>query len=159
VLARNAVCLAAKPDDRVAQLAIVHVERARPRDGRRVDAQRIGVVNRCVERGREQVMRRGHRVKVAVEVEVDVLHRPDLRVAAAGAATFHAEHRAHRRLAQTQHHLLADLPEPHRQRDAGGRLALARLGRGDGGDDHELAVRARGETIENRESNLAAILA
>ena len=84
-------------------------------------------------------------MEVAVEVEVDLLHRPDLRLAAAGAAALDAEHRAHRRLAQAQHHLLADLAEPLRQRDAGRRLALAGLGRRDRGDDDELAVGLAGE--------------
>ena len=113
--------------------------------------ERVAVVDRRVERRRQQVVRGRHRVEVAVEVEVDVLHRHDLRVAAAGAAALDAEDRAHRRLAQAEHHLLADLAEALRQRDAGRRLAFAGLGRRDRGGDHELAVRALGEAVQDRQ--------
>jgi hypothetical protein len=60
---------------------------------------------------------------------------------------------------QAQHHLLADLAEPHRQRHAGCRLALTGLGRRDRGDDHELRVGFLGEPIEDRETDLAAVQA
>ena len=88
---------AAEADDRVAELAVVHVERPRPRDRRRVDVERVAVMEGRVEGRREQVVRGGHRVEVAVEVEVDLLHRDDLRVAAAGAAALDPEHGTHRR--------------------------------------------------------------
>ena len=52
-----------------------------------------------VEHGGEQVVRRADGVKVAGEVQVDVLHRHDLRVAAAGRAALASEYRAERRLA------------------------------------------------------------
>ena len=47
----------------------------------------------------EQVVRRGHRVEVAGEVQVEDLHRHDLAVAAAGRAALDPEGRTHRRLA------------------------------------------------------------
>ena len=158
VLARHPVRLPAQPHHRVAQLAVVHVQRPRPHHRRRVDAQRVAVVDRRIERRRQQVVRRRHRVEIAVEVEVDVFHRPHLRVAAAGAAALDPEDRAHRRLPQAQHHLLPELAEPHRQRHAGRRLALARLGRRDGRDDHKLAVRAALQPLEQSGEHLAAIL-
>ncbi len=64
------------------------------------------------------------RREVAREVEVDVLHRHDLRVAAARRAALHAEHRAQRRLAQADHRLLADAGERVAEPDGGGGLAL-----------------------------------
>ena len=159
VLARHAVRLAAQTHHAVAQLAVVHVDGARPDHAARVDAERVAVEDRRVERRRQQVVRLGHGVEVAVEVEVDVLHRSDLRVAAARAAALHAEHRAHRGLAQAQHHLLVDLAEAHRQRHARRGLALAGLGRRDRGDDDELAVLLALQTLERGQADLAAILA
>ena len=88
----------------------------------------------------EQVVRRGDGVEVAGEVEVDVLHRHHLRVAAAGRAALHAEARAERRLAQAQHRLLADVVERVGEADRGGGLALARRRRRDRGDQDQLAV-------------------
>ena len=159
VLARDAVRLAAEADDRVAQLAVVHVDRPRPHDGRRVDAQRVAVEDRRVDRGGQQAVRGRDGMEVAVEVEVDFLHRANLRVSAARAAALDAEDRAHRGLAQAQHDLLADLPEPLRQRDARRGLAFARLGGRDGRDDDELAVLSVGQPIEDRQLHLAAMLA
>ncbi len=77
-LTREPVGLAAQADDRIAELAIVHVEGARPDHRRRIDAQRVAVVDRGVERRGEQIVRGRHGVEVTVEMEVDVLHRTDL---------------------------------------------------------------------------------
>ena len=157
VLARDPVDLAAEPHDRVAELAVVHVERPGPRDRRRVDVQRVPVVQRRVERGGEQVVGGRHGVEVAVQVEVDLLHRHDLRVAAAGAAALDAEDWSHRGLAETEHRALADLPEPLGERDRGGGLALAGLRRRDGSGDDELAVGPLREALEDRKGHLGSI--
>ena len=106
---------------------------------------------------REQVVGRADRVDVAREVEVHVLHRDDLRVAAARGAALDPEDGAERGLAQAEHGVLADVPEPLRQGDRRGRLALARLGRRDRGDVDQLAVGAVRETVEDREGDLGLV--
>ena len=85
-------------DQHASQGAVVHVEDARPADGRRVDAELVAAEELVVQEGRAQVVRRGHRVQVPGEVEVDVLHRQHLAVAAAGAAALDAEDGPQRRL-------------------------------------------------------------
>ena len=119
--------LPAEPDHGVAELAVVDVEGARPGD-RLSGSIPSGLpwIDRRVERGRQQVVRRGDGVEVAVEVEVDLLHRHDLRVAAARAAALDAEDRAHARLAKREHDPLADRAEALGERDGGRGLALAR---------------------------------
>ena len=84
------------------------------------------MVDVVVDQRGEQVVRERDRGEVAGEVEVDVLHRHHLRVAAAGRAALHAEHRAERRLAQADDRLLADAVERIAQADRRGRLAFAR---------------------------------
>ena len=74
-------------------------------------------------------------------MEVDVLHGHHLRVAAARRAALDAEHRAEGRLAQGDDAVFADAPQGVGEADGGGGLALARRRRGDGGDEHEFAVR------------------
>ena len=106
--------------------AIVHVHDAAPGHAAAVDAERIAPVDVVVDQRREQVVRRGDGVEVAGEMEVDVLHRHDLGIAAAGRAALHAEGRAEARLAQAQHRLLADVVERVGEADRGGGLALAR---------------------------------
>ena len=79
-------------------------------------------------------------VEVAGEVQVDLLHRHDLGIAAAGGPALHAEAGAERGLAQGDHRLLADPVQPVAQADRGGGLALAGRGRGDRGHQHKAAV-------------------
>src|ERR1700731_4484658 len=49
-----------------------------------IDAERITPIDVVVEERGEQIVGRGDGVEVAGEVEIDVLHRHDLGVAAAG---------------------------------------------------------------------------
>ena len=61
--------------------------------------ERVALMQMVVEHRREQRVRARDRVEVAREMEVDVLHRNDLRIATTRCAAFHAEHRAETRLA------------------------------------------------------------
>ena len=69
----------------------------------RGDLRLVAVEAVRVDQRGEQVVRGRDRVHVAGEVEVDVLHRHHLRIAAAGGAALDAEHGAERRLPQRQH--------------------------------------------------------
>ncbi len=138
--ARIAVGDAAERADDLAQRAVVHVHHAPPGDAAAVDAERIAPVDVIVDQRREQIVRRGDRMEVAGEMEVDVLHRNDLRVTAAGSAALHAEGRPERRLAQAEHRLLADVVERVGEADRRRRLALAGGRRRDRGDQDQLAV-------------------
>jgi hypothetical protein len=91
VLARETVGDAAQRRDDLAQAAVVHVDSAPPGDAPTVDAERIAPVDVVVDQRRQQVVRRPDGMEVAGEMEVDVLHRHDLGIAAAGRAAFHAE--------------------------------------------------------------------
>ena len=110
-LARHAVDATSQPDHGLTQRPVVHVERAAPDRLANVDLQLVAVVDVGVHHRREQVVRGPDGVDVAVEVEVDAVHREDLRVAAACCPTLDAEHRPERRLAEGNHALLAQLPE------------------------------------------------
>ena len=77
---------------------------------------------------------------VAGEVEVDVLHRHHLCVAAAGCAALHAEDRAEGGFTEAEHGLFAYGVHGVGQTHAGGRLALTGRGGADGRDEDELAL-------------------
>ena len=94
-------------------------------DRARLDAQRVLVVEVVVEEGGGQVVGGADRVVVAGQVEVEVLHRDDLAVAAAGRAALDPEHGAQARLADRHRGLLADPVQALGQADRRGRLALA----------------------------------
>ena len=112
-----------------------------------------------VEEGRAQVVGRGDGVDVAGEVEVDVLHRQHLAVAATGAAALDAEDRSQGGLPDGHRGAHADAVEPLGQPDRGGGLALAERRRRDGRDDDLPAVRPVGQTIEDLEADLGLVAA
>ena len=140
-LARDAVLATAQADDHVAQGPVADVEDARPEDPLRVDAERVLVVQAVVEERAGQVVGRPDGVDIAGQVEVEVLHRDDLAVAATGRAALDPEDRTERRLADAHGGLAADRVEPLGQADGRRGLALAERRRGDRGHDDVLAAR------------------
>ena len=98
-LARVAVGGAAKRGDDLAQRPVVHVDGAAPGDAAGVDIELVAPIDVVVDHRREQIVGGADGVEIAGEMEVDVLHRHDLRVAAAGRAALHAEAGAEARLA------------------------------------------------------------
>ena len=78
-----------------------------------------------VEHGRQKVVGGTDGMKVAREVQVDVLHGNYLRIAAASRAAFHAEYRTQRRLTQGHSTLHAATAQRVSQADGGGRLAFS----------------------------------
>src|SRR5262249_35923600 len=100
VLARKTIGYAAKRGHDRAQRAIIHVHNAPPDYTAPVDAKRVAPVDVVVDHRSEQVVGRRDGVEIAGEVQVDVRHRHDLRVAAAGGAALHAKGRTETRLAQ-----------------------------------------------------------
>ena len=141
VLARHAVRLAAQAVHDVAQLAVVHVHHALPRDLAHVDAQLVAVVDVRVQERRQQVVGGSNGMEVAREVQVDIFHGDDLGVPAAGRAALDAEHGAERRLAQRHDHVLALLRQRVGQSHRRSGLALAGRRGVDGRDQNELARR------------------
>ena len=84
------------------------------------------VVNHCGQ----QVVGRGHGVEVAGQVQVQLLHGDNLRVATTCGTALDAEGRAHCGLTQSQRSLAAGLCEALCEGDGGRGLAFAKRGRG-----------------------------
>ena len=149
-LARKAVGDAAERADDLAQRPVVHVHDAAPGDAARVDAELVAPVDVVVDQRREQVVRGGDGVEVAGEVEVDVLHRHDLRIAAAGRAALDAEAGPSEASRMQIDRLLADAVEAVAEADRRRGLAFAGRRRVDRGDEDQLAVlAARFERLMN----------
>jgi hypothetical protein len=90
-LARKAVGHPAERGHGIAQRPVVHVEHAAPGHPAFVDLQFVAPIDVVVDHRRQQVVGAGDRVEIAGEMEVHVLHRHDLRIAAAGGAALHPE--------------------------------------------------------------------
>ena len=104
-LARDPVLPAPEPDDHPPDRAIADVHDPRPADREGVDAERVPMVEVVVEEGRGEVVGGADGVDVAGQVEVEVLHRDDLAVAAAGRPSLDPEDRAERGLADRDRRL------------------------------------------------------
>ncbi len=141
--ARIAIGRAAERLSDIAQRPVVHVEHAAPDDPSHIDIERIAPMDVVVDHRREQIVRRGDGVEISGEMEIDVLHRHDLRITAAGCAALGAETWPERRFAQAQHRFLADPVERIGQPDRGGRLAFTRRCRVDRGDQDQLTLFSR----------------
>ena len=121
--------------------------------------QLVAVVNMIVDHRREQIVGEPDRAEVAGEMQVDVLHRHDLGIAAAGGAALHAEHRSERGFAQTYRGLLADPVQRVAKADRRRRLAFASRGRADRRDEDQLAVRPVREAIDIVQRYLGLVVA
>src|SRR5207237_7600338 len=114
---------------------------------------------RGVQQRGEQVVAGAHRVDVAGEVQVEVLHRHHLRQAAAGCPSLDAEHGAERGLAQAEQRIPADRAHSLSERYRRGGLALARPGGSDAGYADELAVRDVVHAVEDAQRHLRLVAA
>ena len=148
--ARVAVLGAAQPDDDLAQRPVADVDDARPQDPVLVDRQLVAVVDVVVDERRREVVRGADRVHVAGQVEVEVLHRDDLAVAAAGRAALDPEHRPEARLADRHRGPAADPVEALGEPDHGRALAFPERGRRHAGHHDVLAARVGGLEATDR---------
>jgi hypothetical protein len=147
----------AKPRCRAAR--VVHVHHAPPGDAALVDFQLVAPVDVVVDHRRQQVVGRGDGVEIAGEMQVHLLHRHDLRIAAAGRAALHAEIRPERGFADADRRLLADPVQAVAQTDGGRGLALARRRRIDRGDEDQLAVGPILHRLDEVGRNLGLVMA
>ena len=140
VLARDAVCLSAETDRDLSERTVVHVDAALPDDLGEIQPELIALVDMVVDHGGKQIVRRADRMEIAGEVQVDILHRNDLRIASARRAALDAEHGTETRLTQSGDRAFSETGKRVRKPDRGGRFAFARGGRRDRGDKDQFAV-------------------
>ena len=91
IFARKAVGGTAQRRHDRAQGPIVHVHHPPPCDASAIDAERIAPIDVIVDQRCEQVVGSADGMEIAGEMQVDVFHRHDLRVAPAGGAALDAE--------------------------------------------------------------------
>ena len=96
IFSREAVGRTTERSRDLSQRAIVDVHRSPPGDAPNIEAELVAMVNVVIDHRRQQIVGESDRGEVTGEMQVDVFHRHDLRVAATGRATLHAEHRAER---------------------------------------------------------------
>ena len=114
---------------------------APPGDPARVEAERVAPVDVVVDHRGQQVVGRGDGVEIAGEVQVDLLHRRDLRPPPPVAPPLMPKQGprlgSRRQIMARRPMRVQRIAEP----DRGGGLALAGRRRADAGDQHQRAVR------------------
>src|SRR5262249_24056246 len=111
-------------------------------------SKQIAPINMVVGERCEKVVCNTDRVEIAGEMQIDVFHRHDLRIAAACGAALHAEARPETRLSETDDGRLADAVEGVAESDRRGRLALAGRGRRHCRNQDQLGVRPRWNLVQ-----------
>ena len=139
ILPRDSVGSAAKPDDHIAQHAVVHIHAAFQCDGARVDIQRISLLDVIIHHGAKQIVCGSDRVKIPGEMQVDIFHGDHLGITAARCAAFHAENRTERGFPQSQDRFSAGLPQRIRQTDGDRSFAVPLFGGSHGGDKDQFS--------------------
>jgi hypothetical protein len=125
----DTVGIAAETGGYLAQRAVVHVDDTPPGNPPRVDIEFVVPVHVIVDQCSQQIVRGADRVEVAGEVQIDIGHRDDLRITAAGRTALHSETRTQARLAQADRGVPADEVHCVAETYGRGRLALAGGGR------------------------------
>ena len=113
-----------------------------------------------IDGGRQQIVRRDDGVDVAGQMEIELLHRNDLAVAAARRAALDAERRTLAGLANAGEHFLAQVRAQRlAEADGGGGLAFAQRRGRDRGHHDVFAVRRILQPVANREMHFGFGLA
>ena len=144
ILARETVAHAAQALGDLAQGAVIHVECAAEGDAAGIEPERIAPVDVVVQHRRQQIMGGGDGVEIAGEMEVDILHRHHLGMAAAGRTALDAKAGAEGGFAQADHGAVAQAVQRVAEAHGGGGFAFAGRGGADAGDQDELAGGALG---------------
>ena len=119
---------------------------APPADLIGIEVQIIAVNEVRIDEGRQQILRRGNCMKIAVEMEIDLVARLDLREATPGGTSFHAEDSAKRRFVRGQDGLLAHLGESLYQAFSRDSLALAGSSERGCGNENQVSASRQGRS-------------
>ena len=141
ILPRNAVYLRAKTYGDISQRAVIGVGNSGEEYSSLVDPKLVTLLKMIVYYSAKQIVCRGYSVEVAREMEIDIVHRNDLRVSAARSAALNSENRAERGLSERDDGILADLVHSHSKTYGGRGLSLACGGGVYSGNEDKLTVR------------------
>ena len=112
-------------DHYVDKLTLVHVHTTMEIDIVDVNFERVATENVIVHERAKQVVRRGNRVQIAREMQIDFGHGYYLRVSTARRAAFDAKHGAERRLTKGQTRAFPYFGKSVRKTDRNGGFPLA----------------------------------
>ena len=98
IFTHKAVCFCAESDNDVAQRAVIHVHTSFPYDLSGINVKCVSLLDVVVEQSSEQVVRGCDGMEITGKMQIQILHRNDLGITAAGSAALDAEAWSERRL-------------------------------------------------------------
>ncbi len=128
ILTHKAIRFSAQTYDHAAQSTVIHIHAAGNQDTAGVNMQGISLMNMVVQHRTKQVVCRCDRVHISCEMQVNILHRDDLRPSASGCTAFNAKNRPKAWLTQCNHRFLSNLGHCFAETDTGCCLSFARRG-------------------------------
>ena len=140
ILAGSTIDSSTKSVNYKSELTVIHINASLPSDLLDVNAKAVALLNMVVKHCCKQIVCRTDCVKIAGEVQVDILHGNNLSVSAACGTALYSENRAERRLAESNRTFLTDSCKTICKAYRGGSFTFACRGRIDGGNKHKLAV-------------------
>ncbi len=123
----------------------------------RIEAERIAVLQVVVDHGGQQVVGGGDGMEVTGQVQVELLERDDLAVAAPGGAALDSEGRPHGRLTDRDGGSLAEAGQGLPETDRRGRLSLTQWRRGDGRNDDVASLGPVGQGLHGAQADLGHV--
>ena len=88
ILSDKAVCLVAKSYHNITKDSVIHVLTALPHDLPGIDVQIIALLDMIVQQRSKKVICRSNRMKISREMKIQIIHRYNLCITAAGSSTF-----------------------------------------------------------------------
>ena len=138
---RYAIRMTAEADDDVTEHAVIHIHDTVPNDAARIDAEYISLLDVVIHHSSEKVVCSSDRMEIAREMKIDIFHRDDLRIAAAGSTALDAHAWTEGWFTETDHRLLAELRQSLPKADCGRSLAFTGRCRRDRRHKDQLAIR------------------
>ena len=123
----HAVCMAAETYNDMTENTVIHIHDAIPYNASGINVEFISLLDVIVDHSCQKVMRSCDCMKVSGEMKVDVFHRYDLGIAAAGSTAFYAHAWSKGWFTQADHRLFAQFGQSLSEAD--GRRCLAFSGR------------------------------
>ena len=140
VLTGEAADFAAQAHYHVAQGTIVHVHNPAPGDLAGIQTQGVAVMDMVIDHGRQQVVGCGNGMHITGKMQVDVIHRYNLGITAAGCTALNTEDRSQGRFPQSYYGLLAHFVQSLGQANAGSGFAFASWGGSNGRNQDQFPI-------------------
>ena len=98
IFSYHSVHLASQTDDNVTEDTVVHIHAAFPDDLPRINSKLIALLDMVVQKSRQEIVGGGNCMEITGKVQIQILHRHNLRVSAAGCTSLDSKTRSKGRL-------------------------------------------------------------